>query len=83
MWYDVHGKILVEKMANLVNRELFAKIFFTNIFRDTPKMYLVYTLTLYSLRISLLIAFTFMVCQKFPHFPANVQIDTPKSISLT
>ena len=39
MWYTVHGKILAEKMANLANRELFAKIILTNIQRYTENVF--------------------------------------------
>ena len=37
--YTVHGKILVEeKLAYLVNREPFAKIFLANIYRYTENI---------------------------------------------
>ena len=42
MWYTVHRKILeLEKLTNLVNYELFAKIFLANIHMHiaTLKMY--------------------------------------------
>ena len=63
----VREKFLVwEKLASLVNCELFAKIFLANIHRS-PKMYLVYALTLtYSPNFSLPIAFTCTVRQKVP-----------------
>ena len=50
----------------LVNRELFAKIFLTNIFTDTSKMYSAYALTVAdSQKFSVPIAFNCMVHQKF------------------
>ena len=58
------GKYLAgEKLVNLVNRELLAKIFLSNI----HKMYLAYALTVaYSPNFSSPIAFTCMVRQNFP-----------------
>ena len=62
----VHGKILVgEKVANLVNHQLFAKTFLDNIHRYTENV-VAYALTVaYSPYFSSPIAFTCMLCQKF------------------
>ena len=55
-----------KNLVNLANHELFAKIFL-QIVTDTPKMYLAYALTVaYLPNFSSPIAFTGMVCQKFP-----------------
>ena len=59
-----------EKFVNLVNCELFAKIFLVNIHRYT-KNALAYALTVaYLPKFSSPIAFTCMVCQNFP--PPNI-----------
>ena len=69
--YHTQENVGMEKMANLMNRELFAKIFLTN----TLKMYLAYALTVaYSPNFCLPIAFTCMVCQKFPMYGMIVHI---------
>ena len=49
------------KLANLVNHELFAKNFLTNIHRCTNNVFGICSLFPF-----LAITFTFMVCQKFP-----------------
>ena len=62
----IHRKILIgEKLVNMANHELFAKIFLTNIHRYTA--YLAYALTVdYLPNFSLPIAFTCMVRHNFP-----------------
>ena len=65
----IHRKILAwKKLVNLANREVFTKIFLTNIFTDTPKLYFAYALILaYSSNFSSPTAFTCIVHQHFPH----------------
>ena len=62
----VYRKYLAgEKLANLANREPFAKIS-SPIVTDASKMYFAYALTVaYLTNFSLPIAFTCMVCQTF------------------
>ena len=71
----IHGKTLAgKKLLNLVNHELFTKIFLTNIHRHT-EMYLAYALAVaYLPNFSSPIAFTCMVDQIFPtkYFPCTV-----------
>ena len=45
-YYHAQEILAVEKLVNLMNSELFAKIFLANINSDTMKMYLTYILTL-------------------------------------
>ena len=71
MCVTIHKKILVgKKLANMVNRELFAKLF---LLQYSKKMYLAHTLTVvaYSPSFSSPTAFTCMVHQNFPcqNFP--------------
>ena len=75
----VHGKILArEKLVNLANRDLFAKIF---LHRYT-EMYLAYALTVaYSPNFSSPIAFTCMVCQNFS--PPNISCVQYQLLSFT
>ena len=63
----IHWNYLVgEKLANLANHGLFAKIFLTNIHRYTENVYGICTDCRLLVKFSSPIAFTCTVCQNFP-----------------